>query len=360
MGLSKIGIVVLAVALGACAPRKEADPRTSARVVRAILVQPESASSRAFTGVVAARVQSNLGFRVAGKITARAVDVGQTVKAGQLLMRLDRTDLDHAIDAQEGSVAAARARVTQASADEARFRQLLASGVVSVKAYEDAKAEADATRALFAGAQAQSRVAKDDAQYSQLIADADGVLVDVLAEPGQVVAAGQTVIKLAHSGAREALVSLPETMRPAVGSPAIATLYNGAATAIPARLRQLSGAADPQTRTFEARYVLETEAAQAPLGATVTVRIGDASAAAADGFEVPLASLRDGEGGKGSGVWLVDPRTSAVAFRPVQIRRFGEETAIVGGDVHAGDRIVALGAHLLHDGETVVVATSAQ
>jgi RND family efflux transporter MFP subunit len=354
-------MVALGMGLVACgrAAEPEADPRSSPRVVKTMRVRPESTSGRAFTGVVAPRVQSNLGFRVGGKIVARLVDIGQSVKAGQVLMRLDRTDLDHAVDAQEASVAAARALVTRADAEEARVRSLLASGAVPTNAYEAARAEADVRRALLLGAQAQSKVARDGARYAQLVADADGILVDVLAEPGQVVAAAQTVVRLAHAGAREALVSLPETLRPAVGSAAVASLYSSAGGEIPARLRQLSGAADPQTRTFEARYVLETDADRAPLGATVTVRIGEPGVVAgSDAFEVPLSAIRDGAPGKGTGVWLVDPKTQAVAFRAVQVRRFGEESAIVSGDVHDGEEIVALGAHLLHEGEHVVVAAS--
>src|SRR5439155_15597499 len=125
---------------------------------------------------------------------------------------------------------------------------------------------------------------RDEGGYSQLIADADGVVIETLAEPGQVVAAGQTVVKLAHSGPREAAVNLPETFRPALGSTAYATLY-GSTMRVPVRLRQLSNAADAQTRTFEARYVLEGGAANAPLGATVTVHLPDG--AGTDTLQIP-------------------------------------------------------------------------
>jgi hypothetical protein len=166
--------------------------------------------------------------------------------------------------------------------------------------------------------------------------------------------AGQTVVKLAHSGPREAAVNLPETLRPAIGSKAYATLYGGTAR-IPVRLRQLSGAADAQTRTFEARYVLEGAAANAPLGATVTVHLsGDAGA---DALQVPIASVLDQ--GKGPGIWLLNPSTSTVSFQPVQVRRLGEELATVSGNVHAGQQVVALGVHLLHDGQRVRVENKA-
>jgi multidrug efflux pump subunit AcrA (membrane-fusion protein) len=157
-------------------------------------------------------------------------------------------------------------------------------------------------------------------------------------------------VKLAHSGPREAAVNLPETLRPAIGSTAYATLYGGT-TRIPVRLRQLSGAADAQTRTFEARYVLEGDAAKAPLGATVTVHL--TGNAGADTLQVPVASVLDQ--GKGPGIWLLNPSSSTVSFEPVQVRHLGEELATISGNLHPGQQVVALGVHLLRDGERVRV-----
>jgi len=180
-------------------------------------------------------------------------------------------------------------------------------------------------------------------------------VVETLAEPGQVVMAGQTVVKLAHSGPREAAVNLPETLRPAIGSKAYATLY-GSTTRVPVRLRQLSGAADPQTRTFEARYVLEGAAANAPLGATITVHLsGDGET---DTLQVPVASVIDR--GKGPGIWVLNPSTSTVSFQPIQVRQVGEELATISGDLRPGQQVVALGVHLLRDGERVRVENKAE
>ncbi|SFK37798.1 RND family efflux transporter, MFP subunit [Methylocapsa palsarum] len=183
-----------------------------------------------------------------------------------------------------------------------------------------------------------------------LLADADGTVVETAAEPGQVVAAGQTVVRLAHAGSREAAVNLPESVRPALGSAARARLYGSPGAPSPARLRQLSDSADPASRTFEARYLLDGAAAQAPLGATVTIAIE--THAVREDAEVPLGAIYDD--GTGPGVWIVDPASSAVTFRPVQIRRLAAESAAVSG-VYAGERVVALGAHLLHAGELVRV-----
>jgi RND family efflux transporter MFP subunit len=328
--------------------RHEADPRTADTLVRLVSVEPASPVERAFTGTVAARVQSDLGFRVNGKIVERLVDTGQMIQAGTPLYRIDPTDYDHAIAAQLGNVAAAKARLIQASADEKRYRRLLPSGAVSASEYDAAKAAADSAAALLDAAQAQLKVAQDESRYSTLVADADGTVVETLAEPGQVVTAGQIVARVAHVGPREASVSLPETVRPTIGSAAQASLYGGDARR-PAHLRQLSDAADPVTRTYEARYVLDGDAATAPLGATVTILLP--SDEAAERTAVPLGALRDE--GKDAGVWVFDDKTSTVSFRPVRIDQVGAETAVLSSGVSVGERIVALGAHLLHEGQRV-------
>jgi RND family efflux transporter MFP subunit len=339
-----------AVSLTGCGQKQELDPRTQPELVRIVEIGSSSGADPAFTGVVSARVQSNLGFRVPGKITSRLVDTGQFVRAGQPLMTIDRTDYAHAITARAETVAAAKAKAVQAAADEARYRGLVKTGAVSASTYDQIKAASDASQAELAAAAAQEQVARDEGGYSQLVADADGIVIETLAEPGQVVMAGQTVVKLAHSGPREAAVNLPETLRPAIGSTAYATLY-GSTMRIPVRLRQLSGAADAQTRTFEARYVLEGAAANAPLGATVTVHLS--SDAGTDMLQVPVASVLDR--GKGPGIWLLNPTTSTVSFQPVQVRQLGDELATVSGNLHPGQQVVALGVHLLQNGQRVRV-----
>src|SRR5438270_3848521 len=345
----------LALSLTGCGQKRELDPRTQPELVRVVEIGSSSGADPAFTGVISARVQSNLGFRVPGKITSRLVDTGQFVRAGEPLMTIDRTDYVHAITARAETVSAAKAKAVQAAADEARYRGLVKSGAVSASIYDQIKAASDAAQAELAAATAQEQVAKDEGGYSQLVADADGIVIETLVEPGQVVMAGQTVVKLAHSGPREAAVNLPGTLRPAIGSKAYATLY-GSTTRIPVRLRQLSGAADAQTRTFEARYVLEGDAAKAPLGATVTVHLsGDAGA---DTLQIPIASVLDR--GKGPGIWLLNPSTSTVSFQPVQVRRLDEELATISGNVHPGQQVVAVGVHLLRDGERVRVETKAE
>jgi RND family efflux transporter MFP subunit len=303
---------------------------------------------RSFTGIVAARVQSDLGFRVPGKILERLVDSGQTVTRGQALMRIDPSDLRLATRAHEEAVAAAAARARQTADDEARYRDLVPTGAVSASAYDKVKAAAESARAELSAATAQADVARNETGYAVLLSDADGVVVETLAEPGQVVAAGQVVVRVARAGRREAVIQLPETLRPAIGSIGRANLY-GNGLAGPAKLRQLSDAANPHTRTFEARYVLEGRLADAPLGSTISIHVPNGLSAPQ--LQVPIGAIFDG--GKGPGVWLVEGETPRVTWRAVHVAGLGDEAASVVGELKAGDRVVALGAHLLHEGEQV-------
>lgn len=327
------------------------DPRQEAPLVRLVMPALAVGAQRSFTGVVAARVQSNLGFRVPGKIVRRLVDVGQQVKAGQALMQIDESDLHLALMAKRNAAIAARAVAVQARSDEKRYAALVQTVAVSPQRYEQAKAALDTAEAQLAAAEAEARVAENETKYSTLEADADGTVVETLGEPGQVVSAGQVVVRLAHAGPREAVVSLPETVRPAIGSSAEASVYGDGQRRSPARLRQLSDAADPQTRTYEARYVLDGDAAAAPLGSTVTVRL--TSEVAQPDVQVPLGALLDD--GDRTGVWIVDRATSTVHFRPVKLVRMTGETAVISG-LNSDDQVVSLGAQLLREGARVRTA----
>lgn len=331
------------------------DPRQDAPIVRLATAVRVAGSERGFTGVVGARVQSNLGFRVPGKIVERLATVGQPVKAGQPLMRIDETDLRLALTAKRNAAAAARAVVVQTQADERRYASLLNDGWASRQRHEQAKAALDTARAQLASAEADARVAENEATYSLLVADSDGTVVETLGEPGQVVAAGQTVVRIAQAGPREAVVALPETIRPPIGSPAEASLYGADGQRSPARLRQLSDAADAQTRTYEARYVLDGDAAAAPLGATVTIRLAGrlGEQTGQTDQQVPLAAVLDD--GRRTGVWTLDRASSTVRFQPVRLVRVSGETAVISG-LGLGDPVVSLGAHLLREGAPVRTA----
>lgn len=340
--------------LVSCSDGQALDPRTGIPLVRVAAVRVTDTGARSFTGTVEARVRSDLGFQVSGKIVTRLVDAGQTVKRGQLLMRIDPIDLKLAAAAQEQAVVAARARAEQAANDEQRYEELRDTGAVSVSAYDQIKSAAAAARAQLSAAEAQAHVARNANAYSELVADRDGVVTETLAEPGQVVSAGQAVVRLAHAGRREAVIQLPETFRPALGSAAEATLFGGAGRTAPASLRQLADAADPLTRTYEARYVLEGELANAPLGATVTLRMSDGSVNDRPHLQVPIGALVDR--GNGTGLWIISGEPARVAWKPISVESLDDRSATFTGEVTPGERVVALGAHLLREGDEVRIA----
>ncbi|CAM3280292.1 efflux transporter periplasmic adaptor subunit [Pseudomonas floridensis] len=348
-----LAVCVLPLVLTACGDSSSVrDPRNQPPLVRSATVASADDTARSFTGVVVARVQSDLGFRVSGKVLERLVDTGQTVRRGQPLMRLDPVDLGLQAQAQQQAVAAAVARARQTADDEARNRDLVAAGAISASAYDRIKSLADTAKAELSAAQAQAAVARNATGYAVLLADADGVVMETLAEPGQVVSAGQPVVRLARAGQREAIVHLPETLRPAIGAPARARMYGSDADAIAARLRLLSDSADPLTRTFEARYVLDGANALAPLGSTITLDIDD-SRLSRGTLAVPIGALHDS--GQGPGVWVIAGTPAKVAWRGVQLLGLSDDSARVSGGVQPGEQVVALGAHLLHDGEEVLV-----
>jgi RND family efflux transporter MFP subunit len=346
------GLLTVALMAGGCSKPVVKDPRLQPPRVEVVKAEAAGANSRTFTGIVEARVQSDLGFRVGGKILERSVNVGQRVRKGQVLMRLDDVDLKLSFAAQQANVEAARAKYIQANADEARYAALVKSGAVSRQEYDQARAARDSAKAQLEAAEAQARVSNNSSEYTVLLADADGVIVRTLSEPGQVVAAGQTVIQLAHDGPREALINLPEGVRPDLGTIASARQY-GRDQMYQARLRELSEAADPASRTFAARYVLEGEAASAPLGSTVTIGLLTKQTLGSQCVQLPVGAIHDR--GSGPGVWIVDDK-SEVKFRSVTIASIGKEEVVVSGGVQAGEKVVALGAHLLHEGQVVNLA----
>lgn len=351
--ISGVGVILAVWAVGGCSRPEPNDPRLQPPKVLISRAETARPASRSFTGTVEARVQSDLGFRVGGKILERCVDVGQRVRKGQLLMRLDPVDLQLSAAALEANVEAARARYVQAKADETRLGKLVKSGVISPQDYDHVRAVLDSAQADLEAVEAHAKVSANSSGYAALIADVDGVVVQTLSEPGQVVTAGQTVIHLAHDGAREGSINLPEDVRPNLGSPALVRLY-GRDREYRARLRQLSESADPVTRTFQARYVLEGEAASAPLGSTITIEVPRDAASDKELVLIPAGAVYDS--GKGPGVWIVNDKNE-VTFSSVHIASFGREDVTVSRGLKVGEPVVALGAHLLHEGQVISIAT---
>jgi RND family efflux transporter MFP subunit len=318
------------------------------RPVLAAKVEAAGAQQSAYTGVVAARTESDLGFRVGGKVIERKVDPGQHVSRGDTLLVLDIGDFELALRSAKNRVNAAQAQLRQRRDDENRYQRLANTGAVSRQIFDQSATNLRVAEAELAAAQSDASQIENRRTYSVLRADGDGIITDVRVERGQVVAEGQIVARLAHDGAREAIVNLPETQRDQASQRALAFPFGAPEQAVTATLRELSASADPVTRTYRARYVLHGPVERFALGSTITVRLqGNGQA---QQTRVPIGALQDT--GAGSGLWLIGD-DNKVSFAPVQIASLGQEEALLDSGVAPGQIIVALGAHLLHSGDTV-------
>jgi RND family efflux transporter MFP subunit len=342
-------------------------PRPDPLVVTALVTNASaSALPPVMSGTVAAQDNAALSFRVPGQLSERSVRRGERVRKGQVLARLDAADLALGADeaaaqavAADRQVAAAAASATRTAADERRQRGLVESGSISALAYDATRAAADAAKAELAAviarrdaARAAAARATNQRRYATLMAEADGIVTDLLVAPGEVVTAGQPVLRYAPAGGRDVMVTVPESLRAGLPRQASARILATGQT-FPVRLREVTGAADPQLRSFEARYALVGGDTLAP-GLTATLIMPRTRS---DLLRVPIAAVIDR--GKGPGVWVIggDER---VALHPVQLARIEDDWALLGAGVTAGDRVVAVGAHLLAAGERVRIGNLPQ
>ncbi len=336
-------LVFLLPLIAACSvPEPPAPPL---KLVRTLKVGAEgtanSALDRAYSGEVRARIETTLGFRIGGKIVERLVDAGQAVKAGQVLARLDPADA--ALQATQ-----AEAQRALAAADLARYRDLKAKNFISASAL-------DARETTFKAAEAQAALARNQSTYTTLAADRAGVIGQVLAEPGQVVGAGQAVFRLAPDGEREIAISIPESEvgRFKLGQPAEVKLWSGADKAIQGRLREVSPAADPVTRTFAARIALKDADPRLALGMTATVRFPLGEAAGASRQLIPLSAIF--QQGEQAAVWKVGA-DGTVNLQKITVAAYTDAGAVVSEGLAGGETIVAAGVNLLTTGEKVRIA----
>ncbi|MCR4540319.1 efflux RND transporter periplasmic adaptor subunit [Pseudomonas sp. 18.1.10] len=341
--------LALLILLSGC--NSQADTAAQApqpRPVLAAKVEAARTQQNAYTGVVAARTESDLGFRVSGKVIERKVDPGQHVSRGDTLLVLDIGDFELALRSAKNRVNAAQAQLRQRRDDANRYQRLANTGAVSRQIFDQSATNLRVAEAELAAAQSDASQIENRRTYSVLKADGDGIITDVRVERGQVVAEGQVVARLAHDGAREAIVNLPENRRDQASQRALAFPFGAPDQAVTATLRELSASADPTTRTYRARYVLHGAVERFALGSTITVRLqGNGQA---QHTRVPIGALQDA--GQGPGVWLIGT-DDRVSFAPVNVVSLGQEDALLDSGVAPGQLIVALGAHLLHSGDAV-------
>jgi multidrug efflux system membrane fusion protein len=347
-------VVGLSLALVACAPKDEPIAKVDPpRPVRTMVVQPAAAAQTVqLPGEVRPRVESRLGFRVGGKLASRSVSVGDRVRAGQELARLDPTDLAPALQAQQAQVAAARTERELAAVDLQRLRSLQARNYISQASLDRQQASHDAAASRLEAAEAQLRQARNAIDFQVLRADADGVVTAVEAEAGQVVSPGQPVIRVARGGELEVAIDIPE------GGLALARSAREWVVTVPAlggrtlagRVRELSPVADPASRTYPARIALSGDLAGVALGMTTVVR---ATRAGEAGFVVPLSALHSKDGTPR--VWRVDPARGTVEAVVVETAGLLDDAVRIRAGLSAGDRIVTAGANLLVPNQAVRV-----
>jgi multidrug efflux system membrane fusion protein len=340
-----------ALLLAACSrPAPTPEP---VRAVRTQLVSADSAiETQEFAAEVRARTESRLGFRVGGKLLAREVEVGQRVKRGQVLARLDPADLRLGEQAAQAGVQAAQANHDLAAADLRRYQELRAQGFISAIELDRRQTTLQAARAQLDQARAQAGVQGNQAGYAALTATAAGVITAVDAEPGTVLASGAPVLRLAHDGPRDVVFAIPEdqaaAMRALIGrSGALQVRAWGAAKTMPATLREVAAAADPSTRTFLAKA--DTGSAALELGQTATVLLQRAAPVGVN--KLPLSAVVQQQGR--TAVWLVDRGSMTVKVQPIVVAGAEGNTVLVAAGLAPGQTVVTAGVHTLSPGQKV-------
>lgn len=355
----RFALVALAlVALAACKKEEAAAPTGEpVRPVKTLTVTGD-AETRVlrYSGSVRARVETALGFRVPGKIVQRLVDVGERIDAGRVLARLDPTDLKLALQTAEANVVAAKARVKVAEDSRARARTLNTKGFVADSNLDRAALEADqAVAALEAAVSARDQAA-NQAAYADLVAGADGIVTDIRADVGQVVAAGTPVAVLARDDEKEVAIAVPEqdVVRFAKDQKVAVRFWADRDLVLDGRVREIAGSADPASRTYAIRVALADDA-RVRLGMTATVEA--VVPVSGPGIVVPLAALTRAEGR--DRVWVVDAATATVAPRDVVLGAVAPEGVRVAGGLAVGDVVVTAGTQFLTPGRKVHLPSAA-
>lgn len=339
----------MVVGLSACSPPADPPPPSPRP---AIVVQARAASHDAlvFSGEIRARQEPSLAFRVGGKITQRHVDVGNRVRQGQVLAELDPGDLRLQAQAAQAQLSAAQAELALAQSEYERHARMLERQLISPALFDAKKAARDAAQAQVDTARAQRTVMRNQTDYARLTAPQDGVIVARRAEAGQVVAAGQSVFELAVDGEREVVIAVPESQIGQISEqqPVRVQLWSQGERLWPGKVREIAPAADPAARTFAVRVSVQAEQGDFEIGQSARVLLQEKSE---PGLSLPLSAI-NGDAGQAH-VFVLDPDSSRAQRRPVQIRHWGQHEATISSGISAQDWVVAVGVHLIQDGQTV-------
>jgi len=354
--MAPLRLLVASLALSALAACSQPQPvATAPRPVLAQVVQPAAAGlGNVYSGEVRARRESDLAFRVGGKLVARHVDVGARVTRGGVLAQLDPQDAKLAVDAARSQLAAAEADHSLAKSELERYQQLFANSFVSQAVIDARVTTYNATKAKLQQARAQLETAQNQSAYTTLTADADGVITAVSAEVGQVVAAGQPIVRLARPEEKEVVINVPESRLAELrdAKQVLVALWTAPERPYRGDVREVSPTADPVTRTFTVKVSVPDADAAVRLGMTANVLVGDRGARPL--VTLPLSALD--ESGGSARVWIVDPNTRKAAPRAVEVGAYREDGVTVRSGVSPGDVVITAGVHKLLAGEVVRLA----
>jgi len=346
----------VAILVAACTPA--APPAEPVRAVRTLtLANSAVGSSHEYAADIRARTESRLGFRVGGKLLSRPANLGDAVRAGQALARLDPGDLELGQQAAQAALGAAKASYEFSEAEFKRFKELRDQGFISSLELDRRETALTAARAQYEQARAQAGVQGNQTRYATLTADAAGVITAVDAEPGAVIAAGASVVRLAHDGPRDVVFNVPEDrvaeIRALVGKAGALQvhLWNNGRQPIAATVREVAAAADPVTRTFVVKADLGH--ASVRLGQTASVKVE--TPRTAEGIKVPLTAVFEAKGVPA--VWVLNRGTMTVQAQPVRVAGAEGNDVTLAEGVSAGQTIVVAGVHVLNPGQKVRLYT---
>ncbi|ABD08913.1 Secretion protein HlyD [Rhodopseudomonas palustris HaA2] len=347
-------LALVALALAGCDEQKATRDRPARPVLVDTVYYAAASPKRSFVGTIRPRIETDIGFRVAGKVAQRLVEVGQTVEPGQTLALLDQTDLKLQAEQADAEHSAAKGVLAQARASENRAKELRAKGWATEAQMDQARAAADEARARFARAERSVDLTRNALSYASLVADTRGVVTAALIDSGQVVSAGQAAFRIARFGEKEAVVAIPETLiTRATQGVASVSLWSEPGRSYAAKLREVAPMADPATRTFLAKFTLPDADDRVVLGMTATLTLADPDTLRV--ARVPLSALFN-QGGTPS-VYVVDS-AGQVTLKPVTVKAYETEKVVIGGGVEDGAKVVVLGVQKLDPAEKVRVVSS--
>lgn len=346
-GLSAFALLVL---LAACKPVEEPQPEPIRPVRVTTVERQEGGETVSLTGQVEAQEEVNLSFRVGGRMIERSVNVGDRVRAGQVVARLESETPRNALRSARAELTAARARLVEAQNNFERHRSLLDRGFITRAMFDQAEQAYRTARAQVDSVQAQANIAETQLGYADLIAASSGTVTARRAEPGEVVAPGQPIIQLAREGGRDAVFNVPARIIETAPADAevVVTLSSDPKVRTTGRVREVSPQADPVTRTFKVRIGLNDPPAAMRLGSTVT---GSVQLGAGPGIEIPASALTTAN--QHPAVWVLDPASNTVSLRNIEVLRYGLARVAVAEGLQPGDIVVTAGVQTLRPGQQV-------